>query len=214
MPIPRLGQVLVQVSPEHLQGWRSSGPSGHLCQRWTTQRGWVHTFLICNQNFPCCKLCPLPLALCCSEKSLDQSSLKSLFKWLMTSGRPSPFSVFSFRLRKHSFLSFSSYPILQPPNHLTGPLHLFYMGSPKLYTLIFLFSSPLTKYLYSSLLFTLSLPVTLAITFCPQMLLLLTWRGFFNFCSLLNPYWFSEQPLVLSSLNNVHGRQGLNKLHH
>lgn len=61
-----------------------------------------------RSDFPCCKLCPLSLALCHSEKSLDQSSLKSPFRWLITSVRPSPFSLFSFRLSKPSFCSFSS----------------------------------------------------------------------------------------------------------
>lgn len=30
--IPKLDQILFWASPEHLQGWRFPGPSGHLCQ--------------------------------------------------------------------------------------------------------------------------------------------------------------------------------------
>lgn len=161
---PRLGQVLVQVSPEHLHGWRSPRPSGHLCQCWATLGVGEHIFLIHSQNFPCCKLCPLRLALCHSEKSPDQSSLKRPFRWWMTSFRPSPFSLLSLRLSKSSLLSLSSYTIT-PTSHPSS--HISHVGSPKLYTLIFLFSTPLMKYSYSSFLFPLSLPVILAIISCP-----------------------------------------------
>ena len=71
--IRSLDQVLVQMSSEHLQGWILPGPSRHLCQCWTTLGGGEHILLTHSQNFPCCKLCLLSLALCCSAKNLDQS---------------------------------------------------------------------------------------------------------------------------------------------
>lgn len=34
--IPRLGQILLQVSLAHFQGWNFPGHSEYLCQCWTT----------------------------------------------------------------------------------------------------------------------------------------------------------------------------------
>lgn len=43
--MPRLDQVLVQVSLAHFQGWKFPGHSEHLCQCWTTLGREEHNFL-------------------------------------------------------------------------------------------------------------------------------------------------------------------------
>lgn len=60
--ILRLDQVLMQVSLTHFQGWKFSGHSEHLCHCWTILGREEHNFLEQSQNFPCFKLCLLPLA--------------------------------------------------------------------------------------------------------------------------------------------------------